>query len=90
MYETKELFTDPHLLARDFVHEVEHAVHGNVRLLGWPARMSKSHVDIEAAPLLGEHTGEVLAEDLGLSVEDISELRSEGSIGCEMTQGVGS
>ena len=90
VYETKELFTDPHLLARDFVHEVEHAVHGNVRLLGWPARMSKSHVDIEAAPLLGEPTGEVLAEDLGLSVEDISELRSEGSIGCEMTQGVGS
>ena len=90
VYETKELFTDPHLLARDFVHEVEHAVHGNVRLLGWPARMSKSHVDIEAAPLLGEHTDEVLAEDLGLSVEDIGELRSEGSIGCEMTQGVGS
>ena len=90
VYETKELFTDPHLLARDFVHEVEHAVHGNVRLLGWPARMSKSYVDIEAAPLLGEHTDEVLAEDLGLSVEDISELRSEGSIGCEMTQGVGS
>tara|TARA_Y100000588_G_C13711659_1_gene693216 strand:- start:470 stop:628 length:159 start_codon:yes stop_codon:yes gene_type:complete len=52
--------------------------------------MSKSHVDIEAAPLLGEHTDEVLAEDLGLSVEDIGELRSEGSIGCEMTQGVGS
>ena len=90
VYETKELFTDPHLLARDFVHEVEHAVHGNVRLLGWSARMSKSHVDIEAAPLLGEHTDEVLAEDLGLSVEDICELRSEGSIGCEMTQGVGS
>ena len=90
VYETKELFTDPHLLERDFVHEVEHAVHGKVQLLGWPARMSKSRVDIEAAPLLGEHTDEVLAEDLGLSVEDLSELRSEGSIGCEMTQGVGS
>ena len=50
--------------------------------------MSKSRVDIEAAPLLGEHTDEVLAEDLGLSVEDLSELRSEGSIGREMTQHV--
>ena len=88
VYETKELFTDPHLLERDFVHEVEHAVHGKVQLLGWPARMSKSRVDIEAAPLLGEHTDEVLAEDLGLSVEDLSELRSEGSIGREMTQHV--
>ena len=88
VYETKELFTDPHLLERDFVHEVEHAVHGKVRLLGWPARMSKSRVDIEAAPLLGEHTDEVLAEDLGLSVEALSKLRSEGSIGREMTQHV--
>ena len=88
VYETKELFTDPHLLERDFVHEVEHAVHGKVQLLGWPARMSKSRVDIEAAPLLGEHTDEVLAEDLGLSVEALSKLRSEGSIGREMTQHV--
>ena len=88
VYETKELFTDPHLLERDFVHEVEHAVHGKVQLLGWPARMSKSRVDIEAAPLLREHTDEVLAEDLGLSVEALSKLRSEGSIGREMTQHV--
>ena len=88
VYETKELFTDPHLLERDFVHEVEHAVHGKVQLLGWPARMSKSRVDIEAAPLLGEHTDEVLAEDLGLSVDALSKLRSEGSIGREMTQHV--
>ncbi|GIT38808.1 MAG: hypothetical protein Ct9H300mP8_00040 [Gammaproteobacteria bacterium] len=64
-YETKELFTDPHLLERDFVHEVEHAVHGKVQLLGWPARMSKSRVDIEAAPLLGEHTDEVSLKILG-------------------------
>ena len=58
-----------------------------VQLLGWPARMSKSHVAIEAAPLLGEHTDEVLAEDLGLSAEDIDELRTEGSIGSEMIKG---
>ena len=86
VYETHELFTDPHLVERDFVHDVEHAVHGKVQLLGWPARMSKSHVAIEAAPLLGEHTDEVLAEDLGLSAEDIDELRAEGSIGSEMIE----
>ena len=86
VYETNELFTDPHLVERDFVHEVEHAVHGKVQLLGWPARMSKSQVAIEAAPLLGEHTDEVLAEDLGLSAEDIDELRAEGSIGSEMIE----
>ena len=86
VYETNELFTDPHLVERNFVHDVEHAVHGKVQLLGWPARMSKSQVAIEAAPLLGEHTDEVLAEDLGLSAEDIDELRAEGSIGSEMIE----
>ena len=86
VYETNDLFTDPHLVERDFVHKVEHAVHGQVQLLGWPARMSKSRVAIQAAPLLGEHTDEVLTEDLGLSAEDISDLRLNGSIGGEMIQ----
>ena len=90
VYETNELFTDPHLVERDFVQQVEHAVHGRVRLLGWPARMSKSRVSIEASPLLGEHTDEVLSEDLGLSAEDIDQLRSDGSIGREMFQDLSS
>ena len=84
VYETSDLFTDPHLLERDFVHQVRHAEHGDIRLLGWPARMSKSRVPIHAAPLLGEHTDEVLAEDLGLGAEDLAALRERGAIGREM------
>ena len=38
-------------------------------MLGWPARMSGSTVPIEAAPLLGAHTDEVLAAELQLSPE---------------------
>ena len=83
VFETDELFTDPHLLARGFIHDVHHAEHGDVRLLGWPARMSKSSVPINAAPLLGEHTNEVLAEDLGLDQDAIAELRGRGAIGNE-------
>ncbi len=81
--ETSDLFTDQHLLARGFIHELEHAEHGDIKLLGWPARMSKSEVEIKAAPLLGEHTDEVMAEDLGLKQEDIDSLRKEGAIGHE-------
>ena len=79
--DTRDLFTDPHLLARDFVKTVEHGVRGPVRLLGWPPRMSASQVEIEAAPLLGQHTAEVLNEDLGLSQAEISELHERGVIG---------
>ena len=86
VYETHELFADPHLLARNFVHEVHHAEHGDIRLLGWPARMSKSQVAVKAAPLLGEHTDQVLAEDLGIAQGDIDGLRERGAIGCENPQ----
>ncbi|HJL61291.1 MAG TPA: CoA transferase [Pseudomonadales bacterium] len=86
VYETNDLFTDPHLLERDFVHEVEHADHGDIKLLGWPAKMSKSQVAIQASPLLGEHTDEVMAEDLGLEQKDIDALRQEGAIGSEMIE----
>ncbi len=84
VYETNDLFTDPHLQERGFIHELEHADHGNIKLLGWPARMSKSEVAIEAAPLLGQHTDQVLAQELGLSQQDIDELREDGAIGREM------
>jgi len=86
VYETNDLFTDPHLLERGFIHEVTHADHGDIKLLGWPARMSKSEVPIEAAPLLGEHTDEVMAQDLGLDRQAIAALREEGAIGREMVE----
>ena len=84
VYETHELFSDPHLRERNFVQEVSHPDHGDVELLGWPARMSRSAVEITASPLLGEHTDEVLGQDLGLGDVEIDELRSNGAIGREM------
>ena len=84
VYETSDLFTDPHLNERGFIHELHHPDHGDIRLLGWPARMSESRVDIQPAPLLGEHTDEVLARDLGLDRAAITSLRDGGAIGREM------
>ena len=86
VYETHELFSDPHLVERGFVHELEHPEHGRVRVLGWPARMSASSVPIEAAPLLGEHTDEVLARDLGLDADALERLRERGAIGGEQSR----
>ena len=74
---------DPHLNARGFVKTVEHPKLGPVKLLGWPARMSASEVEIEAAPFLGFHTADVLGAELGLSTEEIAELREQGAIGAE-------
>ena len=78
--DTKDLYENPHLNSRGFVHEVEHAVHGNIKLLGWPARMSESSVALSAAPLLGQHSGEILAEDLGLDADELAELVGAGVV----------
>ena len=79
--DTKDLFDNPHLMARGFVREVDHDVHGRIRLLGWPARMSASDVPLQAAPLLGEHSREVVAADLGLGAGDVDALIKAGVIG---------
>ena len=81
VYETHDLFNDAHLQARGFIQQIEHPEHGPIRLLGWPARMSASSVPMTAAPLLGEHTEEVLGNDLGLSEEALEQLRALGAIG---------
>ena len=78
--DTKDLYDDPHLNARGFVHTLEHSQHGTVRLLGWAPRMSASDVPLECAPLLGEHTDEVLTTELGLTPAETGALRDSGVV----------
>jgi formyl-CoA transferase len=78
--DSKDLYDDPHLVERGFVHALEHPQHGTVRLFGWAPRMSASLVPIERAPLLGEHTDEVLTGELGLETGEIASLRAAGVV----------
>ena len=50
-------------------------------MLGFAPRLSASHVEMSAPPLLGEHTNEVLAAELGLSEDDLTAMRKSGVIG---------
>jgi formyl-CoA transferase len=81
VFDSVDLFNDEHLQERGFIHEVEHETRGPIRLLGWPARLSESEVEITAAAVLGKHTEEVVAADLSLSKSEIAELRSKGAFG---------
>ncbi len=78
--DTKDLYDDPHLNERGFVHTIEHPQHGTVRLLGWAPRLSASPTEIEPAPLLGEHTEEILAAELGLDAAAVEQLRAKGVV----------
>ena len=80
IFDTRDLYHDPHLLERGFVKTVEHPERGTAPLLGFAARMSGSEVPFERAPLLGEHSEEVLREDLGLDDEALRALRAAGAL----------
>lgn len=67
----KQVFDDPHTQAREMMVEMEHPVEGTIRGLGIPIKLSGTPGTVRrAAPLLGEHTEEVL-EEAGLSREEI-------------------
>ena len=78
--DTTDLFTDPHLASRDFIQTVEHPTEGSIKLMRWPPLMSKNRVPLVAAPLLGEHSDEVLVADLGLDDGELDSLRAAGVI----------
>ena len=79
--ETTDYWTDPHMRARGLVETVHHAEVGDVDQLRWPPLMSRSHVPMRAAPLLGEHTAAVVAAEAGLSAEEIRDLEGRGVLG---------
>lgn len=68
----------PQLAARGTLVECEHPVAGRIRLVGPPVRMSETPGAVRApAPLLGQHTDEVLKTRLGLSDDEVAHLRRE-------------
>jgi len=77
--DTGEVLTDPHLLARDMIVEVEHPARGRFLTVGNPVKLSASPTTIGPSPLLGQHRAEILTE-LGYTDAQISALAADGAI----------
>lgn len=72
---------DPQVLARDMIVEVDHPVAGKFKMPGLPIKLSETPGAVESpAPLLGQHTEELLHEILGLSKEEVAKLKEEGAL----------
>src|SRR5262249_9681930 len=72
------VFEDPQVLHRQMVVEVPHPTAGAVKLVGIPFKLGATPATVRRhPPLLGEHTDEVLGEELGLSGEELGRLREE-------------
>jgi crotonobetainyl-CoA:carnitine CoA-transferase CaiB-like acyl-CoA transferase len=56
-----EVFTDPHILARDMIARTEHPITGTFHTLGVTVKLSDTPGSVRLpAPRLGEHTSEIL------------------------------
>ena len=77
---TEELMHDPHVLHREMIVKVEGHPQGDYYTVGMPVKLSDGNVDkITPAPMLGEHTEEVLRDVCGMSDAKIAELREGGA-----------
>lgn len=69
---------DPQVMAREMIVEIEHPVAGKLHVPGVPIKMHKTPGSVDTpAPMLGQHTEEILNELLGLSKEDVDALRAK-------------
>ena len=74
-----EMAADPQTVAREMVVELEHPRAGRTRALGLPVKLSRTPGKVSRpAPVLGQHTREVLAE-FGFSASEIDALVSSGA-----------
>ncbi len=75
-----DMHNDPQTIAREMVPEIEHPIAGKVQTIGLPVKFSETPGGIHSpAPLLGQHTLDVLLE-IGYSKEEVEALISEGDI----------
>ncbi len=80
VYSLDEAFSDPQVVHRNMVVEIDHPTQGKVRQVGISIKLSETPGAIRSpAPLRGQDTEEILG-DLGYTTESISELRKAGAI----------
>jgi formyl-CoA transferase len=74
-----EVFATPQAQAREMSVEIDHPILGPTRAIGTPLKLSATPLNARRrAPMMGEHTDEVLAA-AGYSCDEIEQLRAAGA-----------
>lgn len=76
-----KVVSDPQVLARDMIISVNHPIAGDFKMAGIPIKLSETPGIVRRpAPILGEHTEEILGDKLGYRKDEIEKLREKGVI----------
>ena len=77
----KQVTSDPHVLGREMILDVEHSRLGKLKVVGTPMNFSRTPCRLEkASPDLGEHTAEVLSGLIGMSGKEIQALKESKAV----------
>ena len=77
IYTVDKIFSDPQVLHREMVKELDHPKAGKIKVTGIPVKLSDTPGEVETAPpLLGQHTQEILTA-LGYNDNDLEKLKQE-------------
>jgi crotonobetainyl-CoA:carnitine CoA-transferase CaiB-like acyl-CoA transferase len=77
--DTQELIDEPSFYKRGILQQMTHGKRKMV-MPTWPVRFDGVPTKVEPAPLLGEHTTEVLSDWLGLDAAAVARLRQDGIV----------
>jgi crotonobetainyl-CoA:carnitine CoA-transferase CaiB-like acyl-CoA transferase len=77
--DSNELVNEPSFFDRGILQTM---LHGERRMVmpTWPVRFDGVPTEVKSAPLLGEHTAEVLSDWLGLDAAAVAALRQDGVV----------
>lgn len=77
----EEVANDPHLRYREMIREVDHPIAGRRAVPGTPIKLSASPAEkAHAAPLIGQHSKEILQQYTHLDDETIDRLKKDNII----------
>jgi formyl-CoA transferase len=80
IFDTLELTNEADFERRGIMQTMDHPTAGPFKMPGWPVRFGGRTPEVKPAPLLGQHTNEVLGEWLGLHGAEVDQLGKDGVI----------
>ena len=81
IFRAPDMLSDPHYQARESIVRVPHPDFEDLRMQAVFPRMSRTQGRVRwPGPALGEHTDEVYGSMLGLTADELAELRADSVV----------